>query len=494
MATIAAAAWLGAAAPSAAAPAAGITSAGTLVTFDTAAPDRMVGRSISGLGPAETIRALDVRPAGGILYGLSVAPGATDTGRIYTIDPGSGAATRVGSAPFSTALTAGSSYGMDFNPVADRMRVVSSADQNLRVHPDTGALVATDANLNDPADTEMVAGSAYDRNTAGADATTLFGIDFDNDTLVRQGGIDGTPTPNGGVLTTIGPLGFAVPDGAVGFDIEPSGTAFLTATDASGGTPRLYTVNLTSGKATAVGTLASPLRAFAVLQESPLRFSASGYSVPEAAGAATVTVARSGAAAGTVRVDYATSDGTAAAGVDYHEGSGTLVFGPGVTTRTFAVPLIGDGADEADEAFTVTLAAPESGGALGSPSAATVTIADDDPAPPAPPDEVPPRVLLSLDPPARAARLATVAGAFSCSEACNAVLELRLRSTLIGTGSAALTEAGVRRFRVTLTARGRRLVRREVRRSRTARLTLRIRLTDAAGNTTTVPRRVTVRR
>jgi hypothetical protein len=41
----------------------------------------------------------------------------------------------------------GSSFGFDFNPTVDRIRVQSDADQNLRLNPATGALAATDTTL-----------------------------------------------------------------------------------------------------------------------------------------------------------------------------------------------------------------------------------------------------------------------------------------------------------------------------------------------------------
>ena len=90
---------------------------------------------------------------------------------------------------------------------------------------------------------------------------TLFGIDAATDTLVRQGGPDGTPSPNGGVLTTIGPLGVDTTTNA-GFDIEtsfggdtPLDTGYVSLTPAATPTAsNFYTVNLTTGGLTQQGT------------------------------------------------------------------------------------------------------------------------------------------------------------------------------------------------------------------------------------------------
>ena len=61
---------------------------------------------------------------------------------------------------------------------------------------------------------------------------------------------------------------------------------------------------------------------------------------------------------GPVRVDYATSDGTAQAGSDYSATSGTLTFWPGETTKTVAVPVLDDDHNEGPERMTLTLSNP----------------------------------------------------------------------------------------------------------------------------------------
>src|SRR5688500_1395573 len=69
----------------------------------------------------------------------------------------------------------------------------------------------------------------------------------------------------------------------------------------------------------------------------------------------TFTVQLSAAAASTVSVNFATANGSAAAGSDYTATSGTLVFNPGETTRSVIVVVNGDRAREGDETFTVNL-------------------------------------------------------------------------------------------------------------------------------------------
>jgi hypothetical protein len=110
-----------------------------------------------------------------------------------------------------------------------------------------------------------------------------------------------------------------------------------------------------------------------------LYFSAAAYSASETKASVTITVKRAGGAASGVSVDYATSDGTALAGVDYTAASGTLTFAAGQTSATFSVPLFNNPAPEPDETVNLTLANPGGGGALGTPAAAVLTILADSP-------------------------------------------------------------------------------------------------------------------
>lgn len=234
----------------------GVTVDNELVTFDSSAPGTVTDTvAITGLAVGENIVGLDFRPADGRLYGLG------STSVLYSIDSDTGAATAVGVA-FTPAL-AGTDFGFDFNPAVDRVRVVSDSNSNFRLNPDSGALAATDTSLAfDVLDTNTLAdpnvvGVAYDRDTKGTTVTTLFGIDSGVDALVRIGSADGTPTsPNSGVLTTIGALGVDT-TGTVGFDIvsKSSDTAYAALQTPAATTSGLYTVNLSTGAATLVGTI-----------------------------------------------------------------------------------------------------------------------------------------------------------------------------------------------------------------------------------------------
>jgi len=239
-----------------------LTNANELLRLDSSAPGTILSTvSISGLQAGENLLGIDFRPASGQLYALG------STSRLYTIDLSSGAATQVGAGPFVPALN-GTSFGFDFNPVVDRVRVVSDADQNLRLNPGTGALAGSDTPLayaaGDPnagANPNLV-GLAYNNNTAGATITTLYGIDSNLDILVIQN------PPNNGTLNTIGPLGFDT-SGAVGFDIAASGTGFAALQ--VGGLAGLFSIDLATGAATSVGSIGTGAAAIRDIAVAPLR-------------------------------------------------------------------------------------------------------------------------------------------------------------------------------------------------------------------------------
>jgi photosystem II stability/assembly factor-like uncharacterized protein len=90
-------------------------------------------------------------------------------------------------------------------------------------------------------------------------------------------------------------------------------------------------------------------------------------------------VTLSGPSGQTVTVQYATADGSAAAGTDYQVQSGTLTFSPGQTSKTLTVLVNGNTTPQPDRAFYVNLTAPQNA-TLGS-AQGTGTILDDDPAP-----------------------------------------------------------------------------------------------------------------
>jgi uncharacterized delta-60 repeat protein len=106
-------------------------------------------------------------------------------------------------------------------------------------------------------------------------------------------------------------------------------------------------------------------------------FTASNFEFDESRGLASLTVHRNFGGAGTLSVDYATSNGTAIAGDDYGAASGTITWGDGDTSdKTLTIALIPDALNEGIENFTVTLSNPSSGVIAAGEEVATVSILD----------------------------------------------------------------------------------------------------------------------
>lgn len=195
---------------------------------------------ITGMQLGETLTGIDVQPnAQARLFGIG------STSRMYFIDPLTGLATQVGTA--GAFVINGTSFGMDFNPIPNRIRFVSNTEQNLRLNPFDGSLSGTDTALS-PAGN--IVATAYTNNVFNATQTTLYGIDSAAGTLVTIGSVNGTPnSPNGGLISTVGSLGLGTNlNEAIGFDISSSGLSFASIT--TGGVSRLYSINLSTGLAT----------------------------------------------------------------------------------------------------------------------------------------------------------------------------------------------------------------------------------------------------
>ncbi len=98
----------------------------------------------------------------------------------------------------------------------------------------------------------------------------------------------------------------------------------------------------------------------------------------EGSGSIHVSVTRTGGREGAATVNYATGNGTATAGSDFTSTSGTLTFAAGELTKTFAIPIIDDGAAESDETIQITLSNAGGNTTLGTLSSGTVTIVNGD--------------------------------------------------------------------------------------------------------------------
>jgi hypothetical protein len=245
-----------------------VTARHELVRINAGQPGRVLERrAVRGLAAGERLVGIDYRVARGVLYALGSG------GQLYTLDTASGALAKAGTGVAGLPIGAGA-VGFDFNPTVDRIRVVHVAGANLRLHPDTGAQVdgdaaaagvqndgalaypAGDAQAGQPA---RVVAAAYTYNPRDEKLTTNFAIDARSGMLVTQGtreGVVPAVSPNTGRLYTVGALGTGALDDAA-FDIADVDNAAYAALRVAGeARTRWYRIDLGSGRATPLGTLA----------------------------------------------------------------------------------------------------------------------------------------------------------------------------------------------------------------------------------------------
>jgi Calx-beta domain len=186
--------------------------------------------------------------------------------------------------------------------------------------------------------------------------------------------------------------------GTRGSALEPTGMV----TFAAGGTPttvrtRTFTIpilqdTIVEGTETVTLTLTGASGAAVVVGRDTatlfisdddvggaVQFSADFFNANECAALpcnATLTLSRSGGAAGGVTVDFITADGTAVAGADYTTTSGTVTFAAGQMSRTISVPLVIEPGAQPLKTFSVVISNPGGGGTLGARQSAQVRITD----------------------------------------------------------------------------------------------------------------------
>lgn len=251
--------------------------------------------NITNVAAGETLVGIDYRPQTGQLFSFGVNA-AADNGTIYIIDPQTGVASPLsatGMVSFVTTAGAGvdlppvsAGYGFDFNPTVDRIRVTTGTGLNFRLNPNGAAVdsnmnttdgINPDGNINgQPAGSTGVTAAAY-TNSFGqplmGGVTTQYVIDPISNSLFIQN------PPNNGTLTmqqTITVNGNALDfTEANGFDIPSNVRVTTSASPATGSgfaaltvgaTTRLYSIDLSNGRATDLGALPAGVSGLAVGQ------------------------------------------------------------------------------------------------------------------------------------------------------------------------------------------------------------------------------------
>jgi len=222
-----------------------------LVTIDAADPSMVTTIGAVTNLAGEDLLGLDIRPSTGVLYGLG------SLGGVFTIDPATAVGTRViGLTADATDLTspftalAGTAFGLDFNPTGPvALRVVSDAEQNLRVANPTLGNTFTDTALARAPRTYAITATAYANNIPAASSTSLYALDATNNALVA------IASPNQGIIREIGALGATVGTSAA-FEIAGPNTGLAVL--AADTTKSFVTIDLATGAATTVGAVGVP--------------------------------------------------------------------------------------------------------------------------------------------------------------------------------------------------------------------------------------------
>ena len=239
----------------------------TLMKLDPATPsDIQQSLEVTGLKEGDRLIGIDFRVAYGDLYGLA------NSGRLYIIDHSTGRARLIDDGQALPNQVFGP-YGFDFNPAADKVRVVGERNHNRRLHPETGALVDYDAQRagaqHDPdlaydgedqhaGKLPDIVAAAYTYNVRDSKLTTNYAIDRRLGMLVMQGSKEGvTPavSPNLGVLYSVGSLGLGtLKDASMDIsDIDNVALAALLSNDDE--RMKLYRLDLVTGHAEPLGVI-----------------------------------------------------------------------------------------------------------------------------------------------------------------------------------------------------------------------------------------------
>jgi len=229
----------------------GLTSDQRLICFNERRPQasQTIGY-VAGLSGDTRLVGIDFRVQDGMLYGVG------DGGGVYTLDTSNATATLVNRL---TVPLQGTSFGVDFNPVADRLRIVSDTGQNLRHNVGMNGITLQDDLLDYPVAAQLnsvgptatgVTGSAYTNNDLAVDtATRLYSLDTSLDQISIQS------PPNDGTLAATGKLGVDA-QAQSGFDIYSElrdgvtiGVHAFASLTQSDGSTAFYRVTLSTGEA-----------------------------------------------------------------------------------------------------------------------------------------------------------------------------------------------------------------------------------------------------
>ncbi len=225
----------------------GVDEEQNLVEFQrNSSEDIRSSKPITGLPMGEKLVGIDFRPKTGDLYGVG-----TDS-NIYRVNPRTAIAIAESGSSFSPNLN-GNRFGVDFNPVPDRLRITSDDEQNLRCDVDANTCI-NDGAINRGSDDPNVVGSAYTNSSFSfvqPGATVLYAADSDRDAIYTQ------DPPNNGTLVDEEPVDFNMRS-RLGFDIAGTNNVGYVTTATSSKT-ELFRVDVQDGDSKELGRVGDDL-------------------------------------------------------------------------------------------------------------------------------------------------------------------------------------------------------------------------------------------
>jgi hypothetical protein len=329
-----------------------------LTRFAVATPSVSAQASVTGVVAGERLVGFDLRPSTGQLYALGI-DAANDRGTVYLLEPqspaGAAIATPVGlpgriayfDADGVAVDLSDLPVAFDFNPAADRIRIVDASGLNARANPNDGAPVDGDTNValvnpDGPVQAELgtqIVGTAYASNVTGPAFTTQYTLDQTFARLFIQNppnsGTQSMPralTISGSPFVFMGDTGFDIPPGptSTAANAPVRGAGYFTADNPSA-VPTLYEVGLSDGVVVSRGAIASngqSLTGLAVYNAPvEVAFAEAGVTVDEGTTATIDVLLLNG---GSTPARFSTVDGTAIAGQDYTAAQGTVFLSGGV--------------------------------------------------------------------------------------------------------------------------------------------------------------------
>jgi Ca2+-binding RTX toxin-like protein len=322
-----------------------------------------------------------------------VRTGGSDGIVSATLTPSNGTASAPGdynSSPITVNFAAGQTSQTVTIPIVDDNIFEGNETVNLTLSSPTGGATLgtqTSATLtivdNDPQPTISISPATLSQNEGNSGTTAyVFTVSLSNPSsqaiTVNYATANGTATAGSDYVANSGTLTFAAGQTSQQITVLANGDTTVEPDET-------FTVNLSSPSNATLGTTISSTATILnddAVQPGTLAFSAATYSVNEnGTPVTTITVVRTGGSDGIVSATLTPSNGTATSPTDYNSAPITVNFAAGQLTQTVTIPIVDDSIFEGNETVNLTLSNPTGGATLGTQTAATLTIVDNDPQP-----------------------------------------------------------------------------------------------------------------